>query len=96
VKENKLAYFTVTATLVFGERKTFLVESDYIIGAAIKFQEHLDEIYRRIKHEIDEEVEGEPSINYISECEAVVFSPEWLDGYIKEVRAQVKEEEEQD
>ena len=53
-----MAYFTVTATLVFGERKTFLVESDYIIGAAIKFQEHLDEIYRRIKHEIDEEVEG--------------------------------------
>ena len=91
-----MAYFTVTTTLVFDERKNFLVESDNLIGAAIKFQEHLDEIHRRIKHEVDEEVEGEPSINYISACELEVFSPEWLDRYVDEIRERVKEEEEQD
>ena len=91
-----MAYFTVTAALAFGEHKTFLIESDNFIGAAIRFQEHLDEIHRRVKHEIDEEVEGEPLIHNISACGVTVFSSEWLDGYIQELRDRLKEEEEQD
>jgi len=86
--------FTVRATLAFGECRMFIIEADDLIGAAIKGQEVIDEVYRRIKLEVDDEPLGEPHICEISESPLITFSKEWLDGYVEEVRETIKEHEE--
>ena len=84
--------FTVRAALAFGECRMFVVEADDLIGAAIKGQEIVDDISRRIKTDVDEDAIHEPHICEISECCLIKYSKKWLDVYVDEVKDTVTEE----
>ena len=90
-------YFVFHVENEFGSTP-FIVESDTMLNAHIKFQECVEKINEALNKEFEgrEQARCKTTVSNVHEAPFVQFSEEWLKEYVEEAIEQVREEFEHD